>query len=438
MWRFKNKFHNIPILSGCLIFIYLFSRVLILLFPPPNFTEIIYSYMPYAHLWAGGMKPYLEQWYEYPPATIPLFYIPHLIDRESFQFFWHLNYSQAYKLILLLSDFAIFGLIWKVLKKFKVQDRVFSLSILFYTITTLKAHHFIYDTMDLVFALAIVFGLASPILFEKKWNGLGLEKLKLGRFFGWLGFFLATAFKYINAPLGALYALLELEKKDFKKSLTKIGIMMGLAFGLVWGLPLAIYRSSLQVSFLFHQFRGLQIDSAGSTIARIINAFTHSEKVEELHKNYEMVGPISSQILHVLEILFPLSIVLFLIWGMVKILRTKFSNKLKPQSELHVLRIYLTLAYIFLFMIVGKVLSTPFLLWHLPLLAMFPFKNVKTQLRFLIPSLVIIFVSMTGVPRIALGVFDTHILVAVIRTSLFLYLFLSWIHLKRDSSDKGC
>ncbi len=144
---------NIKIdLKILIIFLFfLLTRVYIWLTPPPQFTEIIYSYMPYAHLWASGVKPYLEQWYEYPPLTIPLFYIPHLIDTATNNFNWHIRYLPAYKGILTAVDVSIFLLVYLTLRKQKIKDSVITICLLYYSIATAKAHHFIYDSMDLAF-----------------------------------------------------------------------------------------------------------------------------------------------------------------------------------------------------------------------------------------------------------------------------------------------
>lgn len=398
------SFHNPKFVGYLIISLFIISRVFILLFPPPFFTEIIYSYMPYAHLWASGVRPYLDQWYEYPPATIPLFYVPHLIDSFTHNHFFHLNYSMAYKLQLLLVDVGLFVLIWTTLKKIQPNKLLQALSLVFYILVTAKAHHFIYDTMDIVFAAALTLSVTSPIVFKGALGKTGL----------WFGYFLAIALKLLNGPLGLVYAVLD--RKEWKKHI----IYGFICFGLVWIIPLLLYRSSLQVMIVYHQIRGLQVDSAVAIVVRVLNEFTKSESIIEVFKNYEVSGPISNTALNIVELIFPITLVIFIAWT------TKIAWGLK-QSKHKAWRISVTLGYILLLMLISKVQSTPFLLWALPLLAIFPYRDLSTQLKFLIPSMIIIGTSMSPIPNIQLGIFRSSLWIDIIRTTLFVWMFIVWI-----------
>lgn len=425
-----------------LLSFFVLSRLYIWVFKPPEFSEIIYSYMPYAHLWDSGVRPYLDQWYEYPPATVPLFYIPHLIDKTTHGTPWHFNYSNAYRGILLLVDIAVFWLIWQTLSKSKVKPAVFAGGILYYILITSKANHFIYDTMDLTFAAAITLGVAAPIIWQNRFT----------TFASWIGFFLATALKYINAPLAPLYALLELPPlslpslktkplnlghfgyelveyfhQAWKSRGLKVMISVVAAAIVVWAAPLALYRSSLQVSFVYHQIRGLQIDSTPAIVVRTINAFTKSEQVIEVYKNYEISGPLSAQALNITNVIFPLSLALFLLYSLYLIWQSRLAT---DRTEL--LRIWLTLGFVFIFMLSAKVLSRPFLLWHIPLLALFPFKTLKQQLWFTIPSLVIIVTTLSKVPNWEIGIFPLPLLVGWVRVLGFVLLLGLWWQYSRQ------
>jgi len=400
----RNKQLLIPVF---LIGFYIISRIYIWQNPPPAFSEIIYSYMPYAHLWASGTRPYLDVIFEYPPHTIPLFYLPHLIDMATLHTVFHLNYSEAYRLQILFVDILIFILIWVNLSKFKVNMKVKSLGLIFYILATSKANHFIYDSMDIVFSGAVLLSVISNNLFK---NIKGLLA-------SWIGYFLAFGLKYINAPLGLI--LLFFNKVKFKQNL----LIAVFTFVMLWSLPLLYFRSSLSVSFFYHSVRGLQIDSTGATASRIIDNFTKSETIIEQYKNYDITGPVSTVIKKIFDLIFPLSIALYLIWAI---------NLTFKHNHSKLLLLYLSIGYLLLFLITGKVLSRPFILWLIPLLTAYPYPNLKTALRYLISYLVIVVLTTTFIPRTDLLLFNSDLWINIIKTSIFIYLFISWIKMKDE------
>ncbi|HYD35348.1 MAG TPA: hypothetical protein VD999_04735 [Vitreimonas sp.] len=413
-------------LSLLLLLVFILSRSFIWVFKPPAFSEIIYSYMPYAHLWASGVTPYLEQWYEYPPATIPLFYIPHWIDKTTHGFPFHLNYSHAYRAEMLLIDVALFTLMWKVLRKLEVNKSVFVGGLLYYIVVTTKAHHFLYDTMDLAFAAAVAAGLSAPLF---------LSSLS-GTFWSWAGFALAVALKYVNAPLALLYGLAALPTKassqswaTYSRNLVSLQLlykMMAVVGGiaLVWLFPLLYFRSSLMVSLVYQQIRGLQIDSTPAVFVRVADRLQPSEHVIEVYKNYEIAGPISTQVLNQLAWIFPVSIGLFLLIGIIII-----GKNLHLHTHQRVpMLVWLTLGYFLVFMLTGKVLSRPFLFWHLPLLAFFPFKILKHQLAFTVPSTLMIWVTLSQASNDEVGFLTVPILVGLWRVLMIVIMSVGWVY----------
>lgn len=389
-----------------LVLLFAITRVYIWLAKPVEFTQIIAVYMPYAHLWASGIKPYLEQWYEYPPATIPLFYLPHLIDMFTLRFAWHINYAVAYRGMILIIDVGIFALIISFLKKLRVRRSVYIGALLYYSLATAKAHDFIYDSMDLVFAAALSFGLIAPTIFK------GLR----GRVLGWFGYFMAVGLKLINAPLGLIYAILE--RKHLKKTMIAV-LFSGL---LVWAVPLIMFRSSLSVMLVYHSIRGLQVESVPAQIASVIDKFTHSEQFVNKYQSMNIVGPVSEGVTSIFNSLFYIALISFTVWGCYQAWHTS------AKKRLHI-GLSLSLAYIFLFMFFAKVLSTPYHLWPIPLLALYPFKTLKQQLSFILPSFLMITLSMTKIPDFQIGMFNLHLLIGISRSIIICYLLLQSIKL---------
>lgn len=410
MLELRNKKHLLP---TAIFLLFVVTRIFVWIFRPLDFTEIIYSYMPYAHLWASGVKPYLEQWYEYPPVTIPLFYLPHLIDSFTHSTFLHLNYLQAYRAILLVIDGLLFGLVWRSLVRFKVKAGIRWVALIYYCLITAKANHFLYDTMDWTFAAALALAAAPSLLTVDS----GSAKLKhfASSFQTWLGYWLAVGLKLLNGPLGLPFALLQ--RSHWKSKWAALLV----AGGVVWGLPVLLYRSSLQVMLVFHQIRGLQVDSFAAIVVRVINSFVKTETIIEIYKNYETSGPLTDQALHILSIVFPLALILFILGSSWQAWR------LAPKTSQHAaFRVSITLGFVLLLMITSKVLSRPFVLWHVPLLAMLPITTYRQQARFLLPSILAVAVTLTGIPDIPLGVLQTATLVGVLRSIAFLWLMVEW------------
>lgn len=394
--------------SFFLILLFILTRLYIWIARPTEFTDVVHNFMAYAHAWDRGEVPYLTQWYEYPPGTIPLFYLPHLFDRYTLNSQFHLDYAESYRALMLLFDLGLFILIWKFLRKTKVKSTIFYGAIIYYFLITAKAHHFVYDKIDWAFAAVTTLSVAAPLL----------SKSPFAQSISWIGYFTGVSLKLVNAPLGLVYAYLQ------RHSPKRLIIAGTITFFLTWAVPLALFRSSLQVMFVYHRLRGLQIESAGAVITSTINRFTHTEEIIEAYKNFEITGPISTSITKVVNIVFPISLLLYLLYSLRVISRS-------PRKVYPLLYIYLTEGYFFIFMLTSKVLSTPFILWHVPLLALYPFKSLKTQLSYTIPSFTIIAISMTRINDVPIGPFSLHLFIGWARTLLFAYLFILW-HRQRN------
>ena len=374
--------------------VFLVSRIVMFWLHPTQFSEIVYSYMPFAHLWASGVMPYREQWYEYPPATIPLFYIPHLIDRQTHGKPWHLNYSLSYRAELFVIDIALFWLILHTLHRWRVKPKQRALALGTYLILGIKAHDFWFDTMDLPVAAALLFGVTA-------WT--------------WGGQWLATALKLINAPLIPLLAAVAARREPWWRVAAKVA----LAGVLVWGVPIVLFRTSLSVTLVYHQLRGLQVDSVPAMLVRTANLWTKSERVIEVYKNYEMAGPVTDVVLQVVRITFPLAI---LNWLLVTYWRVR-KRELDASAAWPA---YLTLGYLLIFLLSGKVLSRPFLLWLPPLYTILPFVSVRQQLRHLFPLTIALFSTLSWAPNWQLGVVPFPLLIGWIRTICLVWLLVEW------------
>jgi len=356
--------------------LFLISRIYILKNPPPNYSDVFHDYRRYAEMWQSGITPYFKHLYEYPPATIPLLYLPEALNQLNIG-----HYYQNYRFQIFILDAIIFIFILKALIKLTTKPLSKYLSLGFYLIAPMVAKDFFYEGIDWVFvgslALAIIY-LSKRLLF-------------------WILFWLSTEIKLLTAPLALIWL-----KKDWKA--------MILGFILVWGLPLVIFRSSLGVIFVYNNERGIKYAAFPSFIVETINYWTKTETRLNQPPDYEFQGPVSQAAEKVVSIVFPLSIMLVLLYGRRKPLNYTFAIKI---SLIYFLAIFFT----------AKIFSQPFHLWLIPLIALYPFKSVKHQLAMMVLALFLLIVDTTPWIRVneQLMVFNP------LPLKFFSYLFLRYL-----------
>ena len=219
------------------------SRIYILLNPPPNYSDVFHDYRRYAEMWASGIVPYFQHLYEYPPATLPVLYLPEVLNRLNIG-----HYYQNYRLQIFLFDLVISVFVTGAILKLKTKPINKILAIIFYNLAPAIAKDFFYEGIDWLFIGS--YALALIYLSKKFWF--------------WLLFWLSTAIKLLTAPLAVVFA-----GKDWKKIL--------ITFVLIWGLPLAIFRSSLGVMFVYNNARGIKYAAFPSFVVETVNYFTHTE-----------------------------------------------------------------------------------------------------------------------------------------------------------------
>lgn len=348
------------------------SRVYIFLNPPPY----VRYFEEYANIWHYGWPPYLKHWYEYPPATIPFVSGPLLLDLQGFG-----KYRMNFRTMTLFFDVVLFFIILKVMEKLRYSNGAKLASALFYILLTAKAKDFMYENLDLLFGITLFIPAVLPLLMNK-----GKSTVL------WLAYWLGTGLKLVNAPLGLLYFFGT--RQPFMK---KVALMI-VTCAAIWAVPLAIYRSSLSVIIVYHKDRQLQVESFPSLVVRGVNLFTKSEEIYfSDYKSFDLRGPISSVVL-------PLStaaMAVFMLWLCFYI----FVNRDRADEPVFMMKV--TLLFIFGYFLTNKVFSTPYHLWYLPLLVVYPYKSWKERAFFFITSAVFLSVATTRIPswQIAPGFF---------------------------------
>jgi len=212
------------------------------------------------------------------------------------------------------------------------------------------------------------------------------QKKILSRTVFWALFWLAGAIKFMSLPL--LVPFFYLKNLSFKKEI----MVLILGFLLIWGLPLAIFRSSLSVSFVFHAKRPFKYASLPAYLVETVDRFTHTETRVNQPPDFQLEGPISEKVTQVFGLLFLLSIVLVIFYALKKILT--------EQIDPFVFATKITLIFFLTIFLTGKIFSQPFHIWYLPLITIFPFSKVRQQLIFMLLALWLLIVDTTPWIRI--------------------------------------
>ena len=389
----KKVLRFISTLIG-LIFITLifsFSRYYINKYWPTNYSDVRTDYERYARMWNYGLIPYTHHMYEYPPLTIPLVYLPLRYEHLG------VNYYHNYRFQVIVVDIIFFifltASVYKIFNKDHYLKKFLILS--FYIFITSLSKNFFYEGLDLIF-MASTF--TSFLLFI--W--LDTKKM-IGKTLIWLFFWISTAIKFLTFPLMIPIFLVIYSnwKKDFSAFLT--------GFILVWGIPIIIFRSTLMVPFILNNNRPLKNSSFPAYIIKLIDYQTHTETKSSIPPDFEYTGPVSSVVTRATSIIFPLSMLGWLLYTTQHILKKKkykFKYKLKdlikvikseiikpvqlkPEKQLvTLLKIYGL--YLFTLFFFAKIFSQPFHIWYMALIAIFPFLIKKNPLWLWIPALIMV------------------------------------------------
>jgi len=347
------------------ISIFAISRVYIFLNPP----AYVRYFEEYANIWYYGWPPYLKHWFEYPPATIPFISGPLLLDLHGVG-----KYRLNFRVMILCFDALLFGLILRVLSKLKFPPLTRLVNVLFYVLLTVKAKDFMYENLDLLFAITLFVPAVAGLLTEK-----GKSWIQ------WMMYWLGTGVKLVNVPLGLAYLL------DNTRSWKQKILIVLVTGALIWALPIAIFRSSLSVILVYHKDRTLQVESFPSLLVRGVNLFTKSETIYfSQYKSFDLKGPISKVILPISTVALLLGMLILIIY----ILRNR------DQADQPVFLMKTTLLFIFIYFITNKVFSTPYHLWYLPLLTVYPYKNNKERAFFFSVATIFLAVATSPIPSI--------------------------------------
>lgn len=174
---------------------------------------------------------------------------------------------------------------------------------------------------------------------------------------------------------------------------------------IVWLIPLVMFRSSLSVFLFFHGVRPLKYEALGTWVVLAINDFTSTETQTKIPPHFPLTGPVTSAVEGTIKYGFPLSILAVMGWSLYL---TRNIRPDKPEDRIKVYHylIKITLVYFFTIFLTSKIFSRPFHLWYVPLIAIYPFKNWKIQVTYIIGAVVMLALDTTPwlqVPQLYLG-----------------------------------
>lgn len=393
-----NSIKNLLLIGVFVIFA--LSRWYIYANPPLYYSDVKADYERYANMWRYGLPPYLKHLYEYPPATIPLLSIPLSLDQAGIG-----KYYPNYRAEILLIDIVFFCYLVFIIRKIPWLSKKWVESLLAYILLTTLAKDFFYEGIDLAFtssmtvALTLLFFLSKDAV--KSWF---IETLI------WVFFWLSVAIKFFTFPLSVpLFLLLHRGKLTKQIATSMIGFLI------VWGIPLALYRSSLQVMFVHNNNRPLKYASFSSHVIRWVNSFTHSEEQYMVAPDFPFQGPVSNQITNANKVIFPTVLVMtigtmaFTLYSIATGKRTIsiqtikayiFKPKVFSNQKRVALGLWFYVSYLFILFLSAKIFSQPFHIWYMAPVVLLPFTSKKAWYTVIGLCVLMVLLDMTTVLHI--------------------------------------
>ena len=334
-----------------------------------TYSDADHFHRNFASTWDIGIDPYKKVPFDYAPQSIPLMLTPHLVQFKYGIGHYYLNYR------IIMFGFDLLLLIVILLYQLKQKPSWLNLLLVgtFYSAGGLIAQYYLYEGVDIPFILALVLALYI----------LSIKKLKphIKSLAFWFFFFMSTAIKFVTLPLVVPFAILKISSDNWKREL----VWGGLAWAIVWGIPGAIYRSSLMVPLVIQSQRPLHLSSFPAYIVQTINAFTQTETLNFL----EYHGPLTQKALHYSTIALAVGVVGLILWAII----SKYRQK---NIVFHQVFTSLSLVYLLWFSLAAKIFSPPFNLWLMVVLALIKFKSTKQQLIIYLVMLFIMIQNMTN------------------------------------------
>ncbi len=338
------------------------SRIWVLQHPPLSYSDVSHDYERYANQWRYGLTPYRQVMFEYPPAAIPLLAFPLEIDQRGFG-----KYYQNYRIQLFILEIVIFTAIVYGISKSeslrKTKDLRMWTALSFYIAAGVIGKDFWYEGLDLMFFGSLNVGL---VLLLSEESHQFIKRVCM-----WAMLWLSVAIKIMTAPLA--FPLFLTKTLPLKKEL----LACFLGGVLIWGVPTVLYRSSMSVFVTFHANRPMKFGAFGTYIIEVLNDYTKTERRLMEGPDFPMVGPLSKKITTISAVGFPVAVLAFLAYAYWQS-RQFPSGKMGRFARFEYM-VRMSLIYVFIQFLTGKTFSSPFHIWYVPILAVYPFRYFSKQ-----------------------------------------------------------
>ncbi len=354
------------------LLLFIFLRLTVIFLPGPDYSDVTHYYERYANIWHYGNPPYTHWVFEYGPLAALVIYLPLLADLMGAG-----AYYVNYKLLSFLFELGMFmGLTWYNDKRKNAE----TWPLLLYLMLTTCAKNWLYEGIDMIFCSLAVGGILV-LASTHKWK----------KIFSWILLWASTAVKFLTLPLIAPFYLITRGK--WRESL----LTFTLTFLLIWGGPLAYYRSSLSVPFIYNSGRTIKYNTITHLILRTLNNITHTEVQSQEAPDYSFQGPASSMAAKVLTLLYPISLLVILLAQLLIIYHSETGKWLDKPGKMwswlwrasHLsdadkvqLAAWCYFSYFMVSFFTAKIFSNPFCLWMLPLIVILDWREEKCRRQF--------------------------------------------------------
>ena len=302
-------------------------------------SEVGTLYFRYAESMVSGNMPYSDFDAEYPPFAMLMILLPRLISWDSF------SYQIAFGIVSYV--FLLAGLYWTygIAERYTEHPkRICDLYIIF----TIILLDFVLDRYD-IFPMVMMIG--AMYLFSK-------EKYPAA----WLILAIAAATKLYPALAIPFFIIWHLKRKESRNILVGLGLCVAVAA--VCMLPFAIKDMDTMFTFLtYHMDRGLQTEAPISGIFMLLDKLGLTEITYRFDYGSDNIyGSVPDAIAKVMMPLMALCIVALCCYHAYLTFRKGDDNALTV--------IMFTLAALMAFMLISKVLSSQYLVWIIPFIAL--------------------------------------------------------------------